>query len=77
MSGAEAVARPKKGEKKKPQKPVAGGDRVAIINLKGSEEYAEWLDRLYRKTHIAKATIVRLALEEYAKNHQHEPPPEI
>jgi hypothetical protein len=74
MPGAESMARPKKG-KAKPSKVT--GDRKAVIHLKGSTAYVEWLESLYRKTHLPKATMFRLAMEEWAKNHGHEAPPEF
>jgi hypothetical protein len=73
MSEETAMARPKKGEKKAERPP---DERVAIIHLKGTAEYAEWLDGFFRKTHIAKATLVRLALKQLAKEYKYNPPPE-
>jgi hypothetical protein len=52
-----------------------GSERVVIIHLKGSTEYASWLDDLSETTHIAKATLFRVAMAEYAKNHDHKLPP--
>lgn len=45
--------------------------RTTIINLKGSQELADWLEAIHRTTHIPKAVIVRLALGEWAENHDH------
>jgi hypothetical protein len=45
--------------------------RTTIINLKGSQEQADWLEAVHRKTHIAKSVIVRLALGEWAARHGH------
>jgi hypothetical protein len=53
------------------------GDRVVIIHLKGSPEYAEWLDQVHKKTHIAKATLFRVAMAEWAERNGHPAPPEI
>jgi hypothetical protein len=64
--GAELMARPKgrpKGKSNSMDPPV----RITIINLKGSEEQADWLDAANRKTHIAKSVIVRLALGLWAE----------
>lgn len=47
-----------------------------VINLKGTQEYCDWLDAANKKTHIAKAVIVRLALAQYAAANGLEPPPE-
>ena len=40
--------------------------KFAIINLKGTQEQADWLEAAHRKTHIAKSVIVRLALSQWA-----------
>lgn len=41
--------------------------RVSVIHLQGPPEERDWLTLLHKKTHLPKATIVRLALEEWAK----------
>jgi hypothetical protein len=74
MLGVDQMARPKKGAKK-PDRPSE--DRVAIVHLKGSPEYAAWLDALHQRTHIGKATLVRLALSEWAERNGHPKPPEL
>lgn len=54
--------------------PRAGGPqdaRVTIINLKGSQEQADWLDAVHRKTYIPKSVIVRLALAQWAERNGH------
>jgi hypothetical protein len=60
-----------------------GGARVAerpgqtsIINLKGTGQYREWLSGVSRKTHIPAASIVRLALADWAAKNGHPSPPE-
>jgi hypothetical protein len=71
---------PKKSSKSQPQpqpQPQPSEERTAIIHLKGTVAYSEWLDRLNRKTHIPKAALVRLAIAEWAARHGHEPPPEF
>lgn len=77
MTGGTAMmGRPKKGA----EGPAAGkspDDRVAIIHLKGTPEYAMWLDGVHRKTHIPKATIIRLAVAEWAARNGHPVPPEL
>ena len=52
-------------------------DRVVIVHLKGSPAYAEWLDNMNKRTHIAKATLVRVALADYAQRNGHPAPPEL
>jgi hypothetical protein len=51
------------------------GNAVVIVHLKGSAEYADWLDKLHRKTHIPKASMFRLAMELWAKQNGHGEPP--
>jgi len=53
------------------------GTRNAVINLKGSPSYAAWLEEASAKTHIAKATIFRVAIMEWAKKNGLPNPPEI
>lgn len=74
MTGAETMGRPKKGVKKAPP---PTGERQVIMHLKGSPEYAAWLEEFHRDTKIPKATIVRWALAELAKAKGREAPPEI
>jgi hypothetical protein len=71
MVGVEMMARPK-------TKAAATVDeaRTAIVHLKGSTAYSEWLDGIHKKTHIPKAAIMRLALELWAKTNGHPAPPE-
>ena len=65
------MARPKgKGKDEAPQ-----DARVTIINLKGSQAQADWLEAVHRKTYIAKSVIVRLALREWAEKNGHPPFP--
>ena len=75
-AGAGLMAREPKGSKKKAES-QAPDERVAIIHLKGSPAYAAWLEAAHRKTHIAKASIVRVALAEWAERHGIESPPEL
>jgi hypothetical protein len=74
IPGDATMARPKKGDKKAERMP---DERVAIIHLKGTAAYAQWLEELFQKSHVAKATLVRLGLEEIAKRYKHRPPPEL
>jgi hypothetical protein len=73
-AGAATMGRPKKGAARPERAP---DDRVAIIHLKGTAEYAEWLDDAFRKTHIAKATMFRLAMIDWAKKMKLPAPPEL
>jgi hypothetical protein len=77
MSGALLMARPKGGArpKRKEELPPSQAARVTVINLKGSQEQADWLDAVNRKTHIPKAAIVRLALELWGQKSGHPPFP--
>jgi len=43
------------------------GGRVSVIHLQGPVEEKDWLTVLHKKTHLPKATIVRLALADWAK----------
>lgn len=70
------MGRPKKGAKPKAED-RSPEDRPTVINLKGTNEYIDWIDDLHRRTHIPKATIVRLALAEWAERHGHPAPPEL
>jgi hypothetical protein len=72
--GVGLMGRPKRGAKKKP---APSDERVAIIHLKGSPEYAAWLDEFHRKTHIPKATLFRLGMVELAVKYGHSEPPEM
>lgn len=60
------MARPKKGQKKV-ERPA--DERVAIIHLKGTAEYAEWLDDLHRETLVSKAALIRLGLSMVAEKY--------
>lgn len=65
-------------KKKAPaRKDEPADERVVIVHLKGSPAYAAWLDQVHKQTHIAKATLIRLALSEWARNNGHPVPPEI
>jgi hypothetical protein len=75
-AGAGLMARPK--TKKTAAPPTASElERTTIINMKGSPEYAAWLEGVRRKTYISKVQIIRLALAEWAEKHGHSTPPEI
>jgi hypothetical protein len=73
MSGPGAVAMAKK--KAKPKE--SADERVAVIVLKGSPEYREWLNGISQETLIPVSAIVRDALAKWAKHRGHSDPPEI
>lgn len=75
-SGVSTMARPKKNAPK-PSTSASADDRQAVIVLKGSPAYVEWLDAIHKSTHIPKTSIVRLALAQWAKANGHPAPPEI
>lgn len=61
-------------------RPWNGEDEVpspTIYYLKGTPEYAAWLDGFHRKTYIAKTTLVRLGLAELAAKYGYPEPPEM
>ena len=60
-----------------PAKSEPADERVVIVHLKGSPAYAEWLEGLHRKTHIAKAALFRLSMAEWAERNGHAAPPEM
>jgi len=71
--GVGSMARPKKGVKRTdPQ-----DDRPTVINLKGSVEYVNWLEKISKESRIAKATLFRWAMAELAEKQNWQPPPEI
>ena len=63
--------------KKKPAEPVEvrTTKQTSVINLKGSDDYRDWLSGVSKKTHIPAASIVRLALAEWAFTYGHKAPP--
>ena len=54
-----------------------GDDRVVIVHLKGSTTYAQWVEHIHKSTHIAKASLFRLAMADWARANGHPAPPEI
>jgi hypothetical protein len=70
LSGVACMARPK--AKAGPAKvETTQPARTTIINLKGSEDQASWLEGVHRKTHLPKSVIVRLALNLWAEKNGH------
>jgi hypothetical protein len=76
VGGAVLVGRPRK-RPGQPSGEAGKDDRSNVIVLKGSRQYVDWFNSLHEKTHIPKATIVRLALAEWAKKQGHATPPEM
>ena len=74
MTGVATMARPK-GRPKREGPTKTHQERITIINLKGSQEQADWLEAVHHKTHIAKSVIVRLALSLWAERNGHPPFP--
>jgi hypothetical protein len=60
------------GRKRKEAKPDT---RVAVVVLKDSVEYRDWVDSLSKSTLIPVATIVRDALAKWAADRGFPPPP--
>lgn len=61
-----------------PVEPMTTSDeRVAIIHLKGSQEYSAWLEEVHKKSHISKASIFRVAVMEWAQRNGYRTPPEL
>lgn len=75
MPGASLMARPKGRPKRRGDLLPSQAARVTVINLKGTQEQADWLEAVNRKTHIPKAAIVRLALELWGEKNGHPPFP--
>ena len=73
LPGASVMAR------KKPDKPAPApsDDRVAVIVLKGTPEYREWLSIISKDSLIPVASIVRDALAKWAVSRGYGPPPEM
>ncbi len=67
MTGAELMARPKGRPKQKGPDDAAPNPRITIINLKGTQEQADWLNGLHRKSLISKTNIIRQALQVWAE----------
>lgn len=64
-------------KKSPPAKVAPADDRVVIVHLKGSSAYAEWLENIHKRTHIAKSTLFRLSMAEWAQRNGYSTPPEI
>jgi hypothetical protein len=65
-------------KKKAPEPKEASKDeRVAVIVLKGSHEYREWLNSMSKDTLIPVASIVRDAVAKWATQRGYSSPPEL
>ena len=49
--------------------------RRTVFLLKGSDQYAQWVEHLSEVTRIPRATLVDLALAYWARKHGHPAPP--
>jgi hypothetical protein len=68
MARPKAKPTPASPPKAKEQaEPAPGPARITIINLKGSQEQADWMIAARRKTHLSKSVIVRLGLTLWAE----------
>lgn len=76
-TGTLTVGRPKRGEKRPDDAQPPQDERVVIIHLKGTHEYAAWLDEANRQTLIPKTTIFRAAVKEWAEKRGLPAPPEL
>jgi hypothetical protein len=71
-TGAAVMAKKKRA---KPQGPAAE-ERVAVVVLKGSPDYRDWLNGISQDSLIPVAAIVRDALAKWAKQRGYSEPPE-
>jgi hypothetical protein len=53
------------------------GARQVIAHIKGTPAYAAWLDAVHEKSHIPKAALFRLGVEEWAERNGYPKPPEL
>jgi hypothetical protein len=58
-------------------KEVGKDERVAVIVLKGSHEYRDWLNSMSKDTLIPVASIVRDAVAKWAMQRGYTTPPEM
>ncbi len=52
-------------KKRAPEPVVEASARVSVIHLQGPIEEKDWLTLANKRTHLPKATIVRLALKQW------------
>lgn len=71
-TGAAVMAKKKRA---KPKAPPAE-ERVAVVVLKGSPEYRDWLNGISQDSLIPVASIVRDALAKWANQRGYSEPPE-
>lgn len=70
MAKAKTNSKRTRGRPKGEREPL-----VAIINIKGSPAYQEWLDELHERSHIPRATLIRLGLKLWAEQNGYQGPP--
>lgn len=71
--GTTLVAKKKSSDTNEPNK----DDRVAVVVLKGSQEYREWLNSISKDSLIPIASIVRDSLAKWAIQRGYPAPPEL
>jgi hypothetical protein len=72
------VGRPKKGQEPKRASSKDRGDfREAILYMKGSPEYFNFVEDIHKKTGLSKVQIFRIAFADWCEKHGHGKPPEI
>ena len=65
------MGKSKGGRPKGPRPPLK-----SLVNFKGTEDYALWLDGFAEVLGISKAELLGLGLVELARSSSHEPPPD-
>lgn len=73
MSAAVAIMPKKKPAP--PPKPAKPAPRRVVLQMKGTDEWKDWLDQLSEFLRMPTSTIVDHALIEYARAHGFEPAP--
>jgi hypothetical protein len=75
-AGVATVVKKKPDQRaRKAAAPEPSDERVAVIVLKGSPEYREWLSGISKESLIPVASIVRDALQQWAKGRGYSAPP--
>jgi hypothetical protein len=72
------MGRPKRGMPRERASSKDGDDfREAILYMKGSPEYFNFVDAIHRKTGLTKVQVFRVAFAEWCERQGHGTPPEI